>query len=42
MRERVVQLGGTIKFDTPPGGGLSVAVKLPLPARNKKLEGIKP
>ncbi len=35
MRERVVQLGGKIKFDTPPGGGFSVAVILPLPAGNE-------
>ena len=30
MRERVGQLGGQIKFDSPPGGGLSVMVRLPL------------
>jgi PAS domain S-box-containing protein len=36
MRERVVQLGGKIKFDTPSGGGFSVTVTLPLPAKNKK------
>jgi PAS domain S-box-containing protein len=30
MRERVSQLGGQIKFNTPPGGGFSLTVKLPL------------
>ena len=30
MRERVAQLGGKIKFDTPPQGGFCVTVKLPL------------
>lgn len=34
MRERVEQLHGKIKFDTPPGGGFSVTVILPLPADN--------
>ena len=34
MRERVEQLNGKIKFDTPPGGGFSVTVILP----NKKEE----
>ncbi len=42
MRERVVQLGGNIEFETPPGGGFSVAVKLPLTAGNKRLKGVKP
>ncbi|MDE2118210.1 MAG: response regulator [Betaproteobacteria bacterium] len=32
MIERVEQLGGTIRFDTPPGGGLGVTVIFPLPA----------
>jgi signal transduction histidine kinase len=30
MRERVEQLGGLIKFDSPLGGGLCVTVQLPL------------
>ena len=30
MRERAEQLGGTISFDTPPGGGFSVTIVLPL------------
>jgi signal transduction histidine kinase len=34
MRERVGQLGGQIKFDSPPGGGLCVTVQLPLAADN--------
>ncbi len=32
MRERVVQLGGKIKFDNPAGGGFSVTVRLPVAA----------
>jgi PAS domain S-box-containing protein len=32
MRERVAQLDGQIKFDSPPGGGLRVTVILPLAA----------
>lgn len=32
MRERVAQLDGQIKFDSPPGGGLRVTVTLPLTA----------
>jgi signal transduction histidine kinase len=32
MRERVAQLGGQIKFDVSPGGGLNIAVILPLAA----------
>ena len=32
LRERVAQLGGKIKLDSPPGSGLSVTVTLPLPA----------
>jgi PAS domain S-box-containing protein len=35
MRERVVQLGGKIKFDTPPDGGFSVTVALPMSAENR-------
>jgi PAS domain S-box-containing protein len=29
MTERVKQLGGKIRFDSPPGGGLGITVKLP-------------
>ena len=36
MSERVKQLGGKIKFDSPPGGGFSVTVILPLHADKKK------
>ncbi|MDH4216427.1 MAG: sensor histidine kinase, partial [Gallionella sp.] len=36
MSERVTQLGGKIKFDSPPDGGFSVMVTLPLSAENKK------
>lgn len=32
MYERVEQLGGKIKFESPPGGGFNVTVTLPLPA----------
>ena len=32
MTERVEQLGGKIIFSSPPGGGFSVTVTLPLPA----------
>jgi len=32
MRERVEQLGGKISFDSQIGGGVSMLVKLPLPA----------
>ncbi|MDD5301171.1 MAG: MASE1 domain-containing protein [Gallionella sp.] len=35
MRERTNQLGGTINFETPPGGGFNVTVVLPLPAKEK-------
>jgi len=35
MHERAEQLGGTIKFGSPPGGGFSVTVSLP-PDSNKK------
>lgn len=38
MFERAGQLGGKIKFDSPPSGGLNVAVVLPLPASHKKEE----
>jgi len=31
MRERVAQLGGQIKFDSPPNGGFRITVILPLP-----------
>ncbi len=36
MRERVDQLSGRISFDTPPGGGFSVTVILPLTTNKKK------
>ena len=36
MRERVAQLDGQIKFDSPPGGGLRVTVILPLAAEHNK------
>ncbi len=36
MRERTNQLGGTINFETPPGGGFNVTVILPLPAHKKE------
>lgn len=36
MQERANQLGGTINFDTPPGGGLSVTVTLPLSANEEE------
>jgi signal transduction histidine kinase len=32
MRERVGQLGGEIRFDTPSGGGLRVTVRVPMRA----------
>ena len=38
MRERVDQLDGQISFDTPPGGGFSVTVSLPLPAKASEEE----
>ncbi|MBI5437970.1 MAG: PAS domain S-box protein [Nitrosomonadales bacterium] len=38
MTERVEQLGGEIKFGSPPGGGFSVAISLPLPAGDIKTE----
>ena len=38
MFERVGQLGGKIKFDSPPSGGLNVAAVLLLPASHKKEE----
>lgn len=36
MRERVAQLDGQIRFDSPPGGGLRVMVILPPAAGNNK------
>jgi len=36
MCERVDQLGGQINFDTPPGGGFSITVILPLPAGKER------
>lgn len=36
MRERAVQLGGKIEFDSPPGGGFSVTATLPLAGGNEK------
>lgn len=38
MVERAKQLNGKIKFDTPPGGGFSITVILPLSANNKEEE----
>jgi PAS domain S-box-containing protein len=38
MSERVEQLGGRISFGSPPGGGFSVTVILPLPVENKEGE----
>ncbi len=38
MRERVEQLSGKIKFDTPPSGGFGVTVILSLSASNNKEE----
>jgi len=38
MRERVAQLGGQIKFDSPPGGGLRLTVVLPLDAGHNREE----
>ena len=38
MVERTEQLGGEIKFDSPPDGGFSVTVRLPLSADNIKKE----
>lgn len=38
MFERVAQLGGKIRFDNTPGGGLNVAVVLPLPDNRQKEE----
>ncbi len=37
MRERVDQLKGRISFDTPPGGGFSVTVILPLPVNEETI-----
>ena len=36
MRERVLQLGGRINFYSPPGGGFSVTVILPLPTDKQR------
>jgi PAS domain S-box-containing protein len=36
MRERTDQLGGKISIDTPPGGGFSLTVTLPLPVESKE------
>ena len=36
MYERVKQLEGKIKFDSPSGGGFCIEVTLPMPAGNKK------
>ncbi|MDO8813711.1 MAG: PAS domain S-box protein [Gallionella sp.] len=41
MTERVDQLGGRIKFGSPPGGGFSVTVSLPLPVGNTKSDNTK-
>ncbi len=41
MTERVDQLGGKINFISPPGGGFSVTVILPLPANNTKTDSTK-
>lgn len=38
MRERAEQLGGRVNFYSPPGGGFSVTVILPLLADNQKEE----
>jgi PAS domain S-box-containing protein len=38
MRERVNQLGGTISFDNPPGGGFNVTAILPLPGNAAEQE----
>jgi PAS domain S-box-containing protein len=36
MRERVEHLGGKIKFDSQPGSGFSVTVRLPLPVTSQE------
>ncbi len=36
MIERAEQLGGKVRFDSPPGGGFGIMVTLPLPANNQK------
>jgi PAS domain S-box-containing protein len=38
MSERAEQLGGSIKFESPPQGGLRVTVILPLPDKDMKEE----
>ena len=40
MRERVEQMGGQIKFDSPPSGGLCVTVQLPRVANDDKSAAI--
>ena len=35
INERVEQLGGTVKFDIPPGGGLCLTVIIPLSAEER-------
>jgi PAS domain S-box-containing protein len=35
MKERVEQLGGTIRFDVPPGGGVCLMVIFSLPAKDR-------
>ena len=37
MCERADQLGGKISFDTPPGGGFTVTVILPLPGNDEEI-----
>ena len=37
MTERVDQLGGTIRFDNTPGGGLTLAIIIPLQAKNQRI-----
>ena len=37
INERVEQLGGTVKFDIPPGGGLFLTVIVPLPAGERSI-----
>jgi PAS domain S-box-containing protein len=40
MRERVEQMGGSIKFGSPPAGGFSVAIFLPLLKDSQKTDVI--
>jgi PAS domain S-box-containing protein len=37
MKERIEQLGGTIRFDTPPDGGLCLMVTVPLPVGERSI-----